>query len=131
MNIFLWVLQILFGLYFIFIGFMHFSPPPGLPPMMAWMYELTPALHYFSGASEILGGLGLILPGIFKTRTQLVPLAASGLAVVMLGAVVYHISRGEMQNIFINLINAAILLFVAYGRWRLSPIPERNEAVES
>ena len=131
MNIILWVLQILFGLYFIFIGVMHFNPPSGLPPMMTWMYELSPILHYISGAAEILGGLGLILPGLLKIRTQLVPLAALGLALVMLGAVVYHLPRGEMQNIIINLVNAAVLLFIAYGRWRLHPIPEKNQASEA
>jgi len=131
MNIFLWILQVIFGLYFIFVGFMHFSPPPGLPPMMAWMYELTPTLHYFSGAAEILGGLGLILPGLFKIRTNLIPLAALGLAIVMAGATVYHITRGEMGNIVLNLVNAAILLFIAYSRWKTHPIPEKNQAVEA
>ncbi len=131
MNIFLWILQVIFGLYFIFVGFMHFSPPPGLPPMMAWMYELTPTLHYFSGAAEILGGLGLILPGLFKIRTDLIPLAALGLAIVMAGATVYHITRGEMGNIVLNLVNAAILLFIAYSRWKTHPIPEKNQAVEA
>lgn len=110
---------------------MHFSPPPGLPPMIAWMYELTPTLHYFSGAAEILGGLGLILPGLFKIRTNLIPLAALGLAIVMAGATVYHITRGEMGNIVLNLVNAAILLFIAYSRWKTHPIPEKNQAVEA
>lgn len=125
MNIILWILQILFGIYFIFIGFVHFNPPPNLPSMMQWMYELPQGLHYFSGTAEILGGLGLMLPGLFKIRTQLVPLAALGLAVVMLGAVVFHLTRGEVTIIVINLLNAAILAFIAYGRWRIHPIPER------
>ncbi|MCS7287432.1 MAG: DoxX family protein, partial [Anaerolineae bacterium] len=64
MNILLWVLQILLGLYFFFTGLVHFIVPPGLPAPMAWMYELPPALHYLSGTAEILAGLGLILPGL-------------------------------------------------------------------
>ena len=64
MNILLWILQIVLGLYFLAIGIMHFIIPPGLPPAMAWMYELTPTLHYISGIAEILGGLGLILPAV-------------------------------------------------------------------
>ncbi len=62
MNILLWILQIILGIYFTLIGVMHFIVPDGLPAPMAWMYDLSPTLHYISGTAEILGGLGLILP---------------------------------------------------------------------
>jgi putative oxidoreductase len=127
MNILLWVLQIFLGVYFIAIGVLHFIVPAGLPPQMSWMYDLSPALHAVSGTAEILGGLGLILPALTKIQTRLIPLAAAGLAVVMVMAAVYHLQRGEMQNIFLNLLNAAVLSFVAYGRWRLKPLKERGE----
>jgi uncharacterized membrane protein len=126
MNITLWVLQILFGIYFIAIGIMHFIVPDGLPAQMSWMYDLSPTLHVISGTAEILGGLGLILPGLTKIQTRLTPLAASGLALVMVGAAVYHVSRGEIQNIFLNLIIAGILAFIAYGRFKLVPLPEKT-----
>jgi uncharacterized membrane protein YphA (DoxX/SURF4 family) len=128
MNILLWILQILFGLYFIAIGVMHFVIPPGLPAPMSWMYELSPMLHWISGTAEILGGLGLILPGIFRIQTRLVPLAASGLALVMVGAVGYHLLRGEFQNIVMNLILIAIMVFIAYGRTKLAPLADKNAA---
>lgn len=128
MNIVLWILQILFGLYFVAIGVMHFIVPPNLPPPMAWMYDLSPILHWVSGTAEILGGLGLILPGIFRIQTRLVPLAASGLALVMVGAVGYHLLRGEYQNIVMNLILVAIMAFIAYGRTKLAPLSDRNAA---
>ena len=126
MNIILWVLQILFGLYFFAVGVMHFIIPPGLPAMMSWMYDLSPALHTISGIAEILGGVGLILPGLLRIQTRLVPLAAAGLAVVMVGAAVYHVLRGEFVNIGLNLLNAAVLAFVAYGRWKLEPLADRG-----
>ena len=126
MNILLWVLQIVFGLYFIAIGVMHFIVPEGLPAMMSWMYDLSPWLHWFSGTAEILGGLGLILPGIFRIQTRLVPMAAIGLALVMVGAVIYHLTRGEYQNIFLNLVNAAILAFIAWGRMVKVPLKDRT-----
>jgi uncharacterized membrane protein YphA (DoxX/SURF4 family) len=125
MNVILWVLQILLGLYFIAVGVMHFIVPPGLPAPMQWMYELPTWLHYLSGTAEILGGLGLILPGVTRIQTRLTPLAALGLILVMLGAAVFHIIRGESNNIVQNLILAALLAFVAYGRLRLHPLPER------
>lgn len=126
MNILLWILQILLGLYFFAIGVMHFVIPPNLPPPMHWMYELPAWLHYVSGTAEILGGLGLILPAVTRIQTRLVPLAASGLTLVMVGAMVYHIPRGEAQNIGFNLVLALLLAFVAYGRWKLSPHSDRN-----
>ena len=59
MNIVLWVLQVLLGVYFLFVGVNHFIVPPGLPAQMSWMYEISPGMHYFSGIAEILGGAGV------------------------------------------------------------------------
>jgi len=75
MNIILWILQVLLGIYFLFVGVNHFIVPPGLPGAMSWMYELPTGIHYFSGTAEIL---------------------------------------------------AALAGFVTYGRWRLSPLPNRS-----
>ncbi|MCK4726159.1 MAG: DoxX family protein, partial [Anaerolineales bacterium] len=127
----LWILQILLGVYFTLIGVMHFIVPPGLPPQMAWMYELSTTLHYVSGIAEILGGLGLILPAVTRIRTNLVPLAALWLTLVMIGAVIYHAGRGESQNIGFNLVLAALLAFVAYGRWKLKPLADRSSAEQT
>lgn len=128
MNILLWVLQALLGLQFFFVGIMHFIVPPGLPAMMSWMYELPTALHYFSGTAEILAALGLILPGLTRIQTRLTPLAALGLVFVMAGAVVFHITRGELPNIFLNLILTGLAGFVAYGRWKISPLKDKGAA---
>ena len=128
MNILLWVLQIVLGIYFALTGVMHFIVPPGLPAAMSWMYELSDTLHLISGTAEILGGLGLILPALAKIQTRLVPLAGAGLTLVMLGAAAYHIPRGEFQNIAMNLLLAALLAFTAYGRWKLAPHTDRRAA---
>ncbi len=125
MNILLWVLQVFFGIYFTAIGVMHFIVPPGLPAQMAWMYELSPGLHAFSGLAEILGGLGLILPGLFKIQTRLTYFAGFGLVLVMLGAIGYHFQRGEFSNIMFNVVLALVSGFIAYGRWKLSPLAEK------
>jgi uncharacterized membrane protein len=126
MNIILWILQVLLGIYFLFVGVNHFIVPPGLPGAMSWMYELSTGLHYFSGTAEVLAGLGLILPGLTKIQTRLTPLAGAGLVLVMIGAMVWHIQRGEVVNIFLNLILAVLAGFVAYGRWRLRPLADRT-----
>lgn len=122
MNRFFWILQFVMGIYFISVGVMHFIVPPGLPAVMSWMYDLSTGLHWFTGTAEILGGFGLILPGLVGIRPKLTPLAASGLTLVMIGATVYHLQRGEVTNIFMTLILAALLATIAYGRWRLRPL---------
>lgn len=122
----LWVLQWIFGAYFIAVGVMHFVVPEGLPDLMSWMYELSDTLHAVSGVAEILGGLGLILPGLTRTRPELTTLAALGLIVVMVGAVIWHTGRGEIANIVTNVINALVLAYIAYGRWKLAPLTARG-----
>jgi putative oxidoreductase len=126
MNIALWILQVLLGIFFLFTGVNHFIVPPGLPELMSWMYELPAGLHYFSGTVEILAGLGLILPGLTKIQTRLTTMAGVGLVLIMVGAMVWHIQRGEVANILQNLILAVLAGFVAYGRWRLKPLPDRS-----
>jgi hypothetical protein len=93
---------------------------------MQWMYELPPWLHIVSGTAEILGGLGLILPGLSRVQTRLIPLAASGLVLVMVGAIFYHVTRVEYQNLVMNIVLAAGLAFVAYGRLWLQPLTDRG-----
>ena len=122
MNRLLWALQVLLGIYFIAVGVLHFIVPSALPAPMSWMYELSDGIHYISGAAEILAGLGLILPGLTRIQTRLTPLAGVGLALVMIGAIVWHTQRGEFQNIGMNLILGILAAFIAYGRWKLHPL---------
>lgn len=118
----LWILQVVFGLYFIAIGVLHFIVPDGLPALMGWMYELSDGLHTVSGAAEILGGLGLILPGLTKIRPELTVAAAFGLVAVMVGAAVWHATRGEPTNIVNNIVLAVIVGYIGYARWKLTPL---------
>ena len=130
MNILLWVLQIFLGIYFIFTGVIHFIVPDGLPALMAWMYELDPALHWFSGIVEIIAGIGLILPGLLKIQPRLTVYAALLLVATMLGATFWHLTRGETSNIGMNILLGVLAAFVAYGRWKLSPLPDKNAPSE-
>jgi uncharacterized membrane protein len=117
----LWVLQWVFGLYFIAVGVLHFIVPQGLPDLMSWMYELDDNLHVIFGVAEILGGFGLILPGLTGIRPELTIAAAVGLLIVMLGAIIFHVGRNEVISIGTNVLNAVVMGYIAYGRWRLAP----------
>jgi len=121
----LWVLQLLLGFFFVYTGVLHFIVPEGLPAAMGWMYELSDGLHIVTGVAEILGGLGLVLPGLLKIKPILTSLAAAGLFLLMIGAIVWHAGRGETQNIIQNAVLGGLLGFIAYGRWKLEPLAER------
>jgi uncharacterized membrane protein YphA (DoxX/SURF4 family) len=121
----LWVLQWPLGLFFIAFGLVHFTVPAGLPEQLSWLYDLSDTMHLAAGTAEIIGGLGLILPGLTGIMPELTPVAATGLGLVMVGAIVFHSTRGELASIAINLLVAAVLAYVAYGRWRLEPLEAR------
>jgi hypothetical protein len=68
-------------------------------------------------ALELLGAAGLILPGALDIAPVLVPIAATGLAVLMAGAIVTHIRRKEYQPPVINAILLLLAVFIAWGRF--------------
>lgn len=92
------------------------------------MYELPTGLHYFSGAAEIPAALGLILPGLTRLQVRLTPLAALGLAGVMLGAAAWQSSRSAVADVVVNLILAALAGLVVYRRWKLNPLKAKGAA---
>jgi len=120
MNILLWIIQALLSLLFLFAGVSKFLMP------VAEMQRGTPVLldgwvFHFIGACEILGGLGLILPSLLRIKPGLTPLAAVGLIIIMLGAVLIT-AKGSVPAAAIPLVSGLLLCFVAYGRWKLAPI---------
>ncbi|MDH3307977.1 MAG: DoxX family protein [Acidimicrobiia bacterium] len=126
MNKALWVAQILAGIFFLYVGVLHFIVPEGLPSTFSWMYDLSDVMHYISGTLEILGGLGLILPAVTRIQPQLVPVAAGGLALLMLSAVIFHIGRGEYGNVGSNVLWIIVTAFIAYGRTKVAPLQPRT-----
>ena len=72
---------------------------------------------YFSQLGEGLGAIGLILPAVLDIATVFVPLAATGLAATMLGAVVFHLRRGETKETAPSLVLLILAAVVAWGRF--------------
>jgi hypothetical protein len=125
-NAQLWVLQILLAAICLFSAAVHFVLPPDLPAPLEWMYALPTPLHSIAGAAEVLAAFGLILPGLIGFHTRVTSLAALGLAVVMIGAIVFHTQRGESLNAVVNAVVTALATIVAYGRWRVGPLTDRT-----
>ena len=86
-------------------------------PNMAWATDFSPGVIKMIGALEALAALGLILPAALDIIPVLVPLAAVGLVLVMIGAAVTHARRKETQAIAMNVVLLAVAAFVAWGRF--------------
>ena len=123
MNIALWIVQILLALMFLFAGGTKLVLPTEVLLSMGSPNQiiLPGLLIKFIGLCEVLGGLGLILPGLLRKKPSLTPLAAAGLAIIMIGAVVITIAGDGVAAAIVPLIFLILCVFVAYGRSRLVP----------
>lgn len=123
MNIALWIVQVLLALMFLFAGGIKLVIPPeqlaAMGPPNA--IQIPGLLMRFIGVCEVLGGLGLLLPGLLRIRPMLTPLAAAGLLIIMIGAVVITIAGLGFTAALSPLVFGLFAAFVAYGRWRLVP----------
>jgi hypothetical protein len=121
MTYLLWIVQVLLALIFLFSGGMKLVLPIEVLtaplPVPGWFVR-------FIGVVEVLGALGLILPGLLHVRPELTPLAAAGLVIVMSGATglgLAGVGGSDMTLALIPLAVGLLAAFVAVGRWRLAP----------
>lgn len=129
LHIGLWVVQVLLGLAFTMAGIMKATQPlEALGAGMPWVSRVPGALVRFIGVSELLGGLGLILPSATRILPVLTPAAAGGLVVVMILAAGHHAMYGEWAAIPINVVMGGLAAFVLWGRLRAAPIAPRGPA---
>jgi len=123
----LWTVQVLLALVFLFTGGMKLVLP--IEDLTAQM-PLPGLFIRFIALAEVVGAFGLILPGLFRTRTELTPLAAAALVVIMIGATVITLATmGAVMAIF-PLVILVLTAFVAYGRWKLAPLGETTRERE-
>ena len=126
-TISLWIVQIILVGMFGMAGTMKlFTPIPELSVKIVWAKDIPELMVRFIGASELLGALGLLLPSLLRIKPNLTVLAGWGLTLVMILAVGFHIMRGEVPFIGINLGLGAAAAFVAWGRSRKAPIAPRS-----
>jgi uncharacterized membrane protein YphA (DoxX/SURF4 family) len=123
-NILLWIIQVLLALLFLFAGGMKLWVPADVLQSQAppGTIILPGMFLKFIGLCEVLGGLGLILPGLFKRQQHLTALAAVGLTIIMIGAVVVTMMGTGFKDAILPLITALLCAFVAYGRWKVRPL---------
>lgn len=119
----LWVTQALLALLFLFAGGLKLVLPlealKGPVSLPGWFVR-------FIGVAEVLGALGLVLPGLLRIRPSLTPLAAGGLVIIMIGATVITLVSGGAAQAVIPFATGILAAFVAYSRWRIAPHRERG-----
>lgn len=115
MNIALWSIQVLLAALFAFAGGMKLITP---------IEEMTKQIAMpgwflrFIGGAELLGAIGLVFPWLLGIYPALTPLAAAGLTIIMIGAIVVTLLTGDVVTALMPLVTGLLLAFVAYGRRR-------------
>src|SRR5207248_5388008 len=97
----MWTVQGLLALLFLFAGGMKLVLPI---EVMTEQMPLPELFLRFIGVAEVLGGIGLILPGLLRIRPGLTPLAASGLVIIMTGATILTLAVGDVVSALIPLV---------------------------
>jgi hypothetical protein len=127
LQVALWLAQALLAAAFLLVGYTPAFEPIAVAIARApWVASLPMALIRFIGVAELAGTLGVILPAATRIRPNLTPLAAAGLGVMMALAIPFHMMRGEVKEIAINLVLGALAALVAWGRTRRVPVPSRS-----
>ena len=127
-SIRLWIAQVVVAAVFLFAGgFKVVTPTDAL----AAMSHMNGEFVKFIGICETLGALGLVLPGLFRVRRELTPIAAVGLVIIMIGAVTITAARGELPGVPLPLVLGLLAAYIARGRWSeaVRPTSQRRPAL--
>ncbi|GAA1056916.1 hypothetical protein GCM10017608_10680 [Agromyces luteolus] len=118
MDIALWIASGILAAAYLAAGLIKLiRPKPQLKSMLPWTEDFAPATIKLIGAVELLGAVGLIVPWATGILPVLTPLAATGLVIVQVSAIVTHVRRGEAKVTPFNVTMLAVALFIAIGRF--------------
>ncbi len=119
MNVVLWIIAGLLAAAFLAAGLMKVAQPKEklVASGMGWAEAFSPGTVKLIGALEIAAAIGLIVPALLGIVPVLVPLAALGLVLIMLGAIVTHARRGETPMAVVNVVLLVLAAVVAWGRF--------------
>ncbi|MFD4699220.1 DoxX family protein [Streptomyces niveus] len=118
MNVFLWILQAVLAAGMLAAGGGKLAQPyEKTAESMAWAKSFSAGQVKTIAALEVVAALGLILPAATGIATVLTPLAAVGVALIMIGAVAIHARRSEWPNVGVNIVLLAVAIVIAWGRF--------------
>lgn len=122
LDVGLWLAQMLVALSLLAGACMKlFMPIARLAAMMPWMGQVPEWFMRGTGAIDLAGGLGIILPSLTRIKPGLTAAAAIGCALLMACAIVFHVSRGEAMATPFNFLVLGLSVFVLWGRWPRRP----------
>ncbi|MBM0226408.1 MULTISPECIES: DoxX family protein [Micromonospora] len=120
MNIALWIIAGLLAVAFLAGGAIKLALPRrrlAAAPGGGWVEDVNTGTVKAIGALEVLAAMGLVLPAMLDIAPVLVPVAAVGLVLLMIGAIITHLHRHEAKPILANVAYLALAVFVAWGRF--------------
>jgi len=113
-NTVVWTVQGLLAAVFLFAGIMKFFVPP---QMLSGPAHLPVAFMLFIGCAEVAGAFGLVLPGLTHIHEELMPIAALGLVIIMIGATIVTVTSMGVPQAIMPLVVGILATFVAHSRW--------------
>ena len=117
LNVLLWSFQIILAAMFLWAGYVKlFTPPEELAKMWPWTGE-NPLLVTIAGVADLLAGVGMTLPRLLRIRPALTLYACYGIILLMVTAIVFHVSRGEVSQLGINFV-VMLMAGVVIGVWK-------------
>ena len=120
MDVVIWILSGVLALVFLGAGLGKLTQPKAkleANPNMAWAGDFSEGTVKLIGALEVLGAIGLVLPWALDVAPVLTPLAALGLAALMVAAAATHVRRGEHKVLPVNVVLGVLALVVAIARF--------------
>ncbi|GAA2724628.1 DoxX family protein [Actinocorallia aurantiaca] len=118
MNTTLWIAQAVLAAIFGIAGVWKSIPSHRtLALQLPWVEDFSMSVVRFIAVTELAAAFGLILPAATGIAPILTPLAATGLVIVMIGAIITHTRRKEPGAVVFNAVLLLAAAFVAWGRF--------------
>lgn len=117
MNIAIWIIQGFVALGFLYSGWMKAFRYESAKKSWPWVEDVSKQFVVFIGLAELVGLLGIILPQALNVKPILTPIAAIGLATIVLFGAVFHVTRKEYRDLSVNIIFFVLAVIVAISRF--------------
>lgn len=122
----LWGAQAVLAFFFLWAAWMKLGMPLEEAAKMAPWVATHPALAKFTGIIDLLGGLGIFFPALLRIKPRLSVLAAVGITVLQMLAMAFHLTRGEVMVIPMNVFLLVLAIFILWGRIKAVPFIKLN-----
>jgi|SRR5664279_1909109 len=119
MNIALWIIQGFLAVIFVMAGVLKTTTPKDkLLKQLPWVRDYSYGTVKFIGVSELLGGIGLVVPWMTGIMRVLTPVSAIGICIIMVLALsTEHLKKKEYKEVAFNTVLLVLAALVAVGRF--------------